>query len=150
RAVVGNRARDPRDDAGLVDAGHDTFEDTARGLVGAGGVVLERPEEHGEPLLPLESLASGREPPRRLGTLPRQEEQHGELGAEDRHARILEVAVALVEELGQVGDDAGPIAADGGEREELLHVVVLSASGTADTTSRKMRCQLRTAPRLFK
>src|SRR6185369_4319335 len=147
-AVIGDRARDPRDDPRLVHAGDAAFEEAPRRFFGRRRVAVEGPEEDGEPLLPFEALAGRGEPPLDVGALPREQQQDRELGAEDRHARVLEVAVALVDELGQVGDDAGPIAADGRQREELLHETVLSVSGIADTTSAKIRCQLRTAPRL--
>src|SRR5206468_1371221 len=78
-------------------------------------VALERAEEDGEPPLPLEPLAAGGEPPLDVLPLAREEQQHRELGPEDGHARVLEVAVALVDQLGEVGDDARAVAADGRE-----------------------------------
>jgi len=85
---------------------------------------LERAKEHREPLLPLEPLAARGETSLDVVAFAREEQEDGELGPEDRHARVLEVAVALVDQLREVGDDARPVAADRREREPAPHRAV--------------------------
>src|SRR5262249_12587378 len=112
--------------------------------------AVDGTEEDRQTLLPFQMLASSRESRRKVRARPRQQEEHRELGAERGHARVLEVAVALVDHLGQVRDDAGAIPADGGQGEPLSHALPSSgwcgSSGTASTTPRKSRCQLYTVP----
>ena len=76
-----------------------------RGAVG-GGLALQGAEEDGEALLPLQPLARRRQPLRDVAALGREQKEDGELAAEDRHAGVLEIAVAVVDELGEVGDDS--------------------------------------------
>jgi hypothetical protein len=49
------------------------------------------------------------------------EQDRGELVAEKRHPRVLEVCLAVEDELRKVGDDAGPIAPDRRHDEPLPH-----------------------------
>src|SRR5262249_45902373 len=65
----------------------------------------------------LEPLAARGQPALDVVALAREEQQHRELRPEDGHARILEVAVAVVDQLGEIGHDPRPVAADRGHRE---------------------------------
>jgi hypothetical protein len=49
------------------------------------------------------------------------EQDHGEVAPEDRHARVLEVGVAVVDEPRQLGDEARAVAPDGGQDEPAHH-----------------------------
>jgi hypothetical protein len=51
----------------------------------------------------------------------RAQQDHREIAPEDRHARVLEVGVAVVDESGQLRDEARAIAPDGGQDEPTAH-----------------------------
>src|SRR4030095_15373375 len=101
-------------------------------------------------LLPLETLASGREPGRDVRCLPGEQQQNRKLAAEDRHARVLEVAVAFVDQLGQVGADSRAVPSDGRQRKPLLHGgrsycgngVTCHRFGLSKALYRVLRCRL--------
>src|SRR5688572_16743626 len=127
-AVLCQHARDARHDARLVDASHGARQRARRSGRTDRQLAVEGAEEHGQPLLPLEPLARGRQALLHVGPLAGEQQQHGELVPEDGHARILEVAVALEDQLGEIGHDAGPVAPDGGEGEPAPHLRAFRAS----------------------
>ena len=104
---------------------------------GSTGTPFEVPQKDRKAVFALEALCSyGEGVPGALGRR-RGEENHGEVGPEDRHARVLEVGVAVVHELREVGDQTGAVLADGGEDEPALHAATLAANRRRGSARRR-------------
>src|SRR5690606_14599438 len=120
--VLGEHAADAGDDArAVLPRRGDAHGDVTRRGYGAARLALERAQQDREAVVALEALGALCEAVAAAARRRGGEQDHGEVGPEDRHARVLEVRVALEDEARQLGDEPGPVLADGGEDEPALH-----------------------------
>src|SRR5262249_55641701 len=82
---------------------------------------VEMAQQDGEAVVALEALGADGERIARARVARRAQEDHREVAAKDRHARVLEVRVAGEDERGELGDEPGPVAADRREDEPAPH-----------------------------
>jgi len=93
----------------------------------AGGGPLapfQRPHECGNTLLPLQAPALADELLLDLPCAGGKEQDQGELVGQQRHRVVFQVAAVLIEQAGDIGDNAGAVFAKGGHNESLFHGVL--------------------------